>query len=450
MKTRNIILIVMSVWLIEIAILIAILYFFTTHYFFNTKINGTDCSFLNIKQAQDKINKNISSKEICIKFANGVEYKIQGDNINLCLNDTKELEQILKSRKITDIIRKKEHTLKSNFSVNEEKFLNYLSSLNEFKGKKVLAQNASLNFDVSNHTVTIVPEKIGNIENIEKAFEIGKKCLTNGIFILDFTVTPEIISTSTELTNNKNKINNILNTTINYKLRNGKKITLNWDTWVKKNKNGTLNIEINNNMKRFLSLLNEKINNIDSTCTFPATGIGNIKLSLKKSLRTSLNQEAEAKRIKELLLTGKTHNIEPYYIENTYKSKLKNYIEVDLTRQKIWFYKNGKCIVNGSCVSGNTSQGHGTPTGMFFLTYKTTNTYLKGRNNDGTKYSSFVNYWMPFNGNIGLHDATWRSNFGGKIYKYNGSHGCINLPYSVAQKIYNNITYKTLIILYKS
>ena len=87
---------------------------------------------------------------------------------------------------------------------------------------------------------------------------------------------------------------------------------------------------------------------------------------------------------------------------------------------------------------------------MFYLDTKTTKTYLKGRNNDGSKYSSFVNYWMPFNGAVGLHDATWRSKFGGNIYKYNGSHGCINLPYSVAKKIYENINFNTLIIIYKS
>ena len=50
-----------------------------------------------------------------------------------------------------------------------------------------------------------------------------------------------------------------------------------------------------------------------------------------------------------------------------------------------------------------------------------------------------MKYWMPFNGGIGLHDASWRSKFGGEIYKNSGSHGCVNLPRSVAETIYNNI-----------
>lgn len=55
---------------------------------------------------------------------------------------------------------------------------------------------------------------------------------------------------------------------------------------------------------------------------------------------------------------------------------------------------------------------------------------------------------MPFNGGIGLHDATWRNSFGGSIYKNNGSHGCINLPYNVASKIYNSIKVGDPIVCY--
>ena len=55
---------------------------------------------------------------------------------------------------------------------------------------------------------------------------------------------------------------------------------------------------------------------------------------------------------------------------------------------------------------------------------------------------------MPFNGGIGLHDATWRSQFGGNIYVSNGSHGCVNLPYKVAEIIFNNIDGNMPIVCY--
>ena len=87
------------------------------------------------------------------------------------------------------------------------------------------------------------------------------------------------------------------------------------------------------------------------------------------------------------------------------------------------------------------SRGWGTPGGVFGLTYKTRNAVLRGAD-----YATPVSYWMPFNGGIGLHDASWRSSFGGKIYIYSGSHGCINLPGKKAAKIYEMINKETPIV----
>ena len=118
-----------------------------------------------------------------------------------------------------------------------------------------------------------------------------------------------------------------------------------------------------------------------------------------------------------------------------------NHIEVSIGEQKLWYYKDGKLFLTSNIVSGQKYK-HGTPTGRYRIQWKTTDTYLVGDD-----YKTHVNYWMPFNGAVGLHDATWRGSFGGDIYKYNGSHGCVNLPYSVAQSIYWNAKVGTLVIV---
>ena len=53
------------------------------------------------------------------------------------------------------------------------------------------------------------------------------------------------------------------------------------------------------------------------------------------------------------------------------------------------------------------------------------------------------------NSNIGLHDASWRSEFGGEIYKTNGSHGCVNLPKDKAYELYDLISVGTTVIVHK-
>ena len=120
------------------------------------------------------------------------------------------------------------------------------------------------------------------------------------------------------------------------------------------------------------------------------------------------------------------------------------YVEINLTAQHLFFYKDGKMLVESDFVSGNSSRGWTTPPGAFPLTYKERNATLKGEG-----YRTPVSYWMPFNGGIGLHDANWRSEFGGTIYKTNGSHGCINLPPSVAKTIYENISQGDPVLCYE-
>ena len=107
----------------------------------------------------------------------------------------------------------------------------------------------------------------------------------------------------------------------------------------------------------------------------------------------------------------------------------------------MWFYKNGQQIAATPVVTG-TEYAYDTPRGEYELYYKSTNVTLKGAN-----YESHVNFWMPFNGDIGIHDASWRSSYGGDIYEYSGSHGCINTPYAQAEAIYDNIEAGTKIIV---
>ena len=109
-----------------------------------------------------------------------------------------------------------------------------------------------------------------------------------------------------------------------------------------------------------------------------------------------------------------------------------NHILISISEQKLWFYQDGVLQLTSNVVTGTKGE-HDTPRGTFRIQYKARSVYLRGPD-----YKTFVNYWMPIYGDIGLHDATWRSSFGGYIYQTSGSHGCINLPYYVAENIYYN------------
>jgi hypothetical protein len=121
----------------------------------------------------------------------------------------------------------------------------------------------------------------------------------------------------------------------------------------------------------------------------------------------------------------------------------KNYVEISISDQKLWYYKNGALIIESSVVTGCPKLGHATPGGAYYVKYMDTNAELKGPG-----YSAHVRYWMPFNNGIGLHDARWRNKFGDAIYLADGSHGCINLPLATAQTIYQHISPGTIVLCY--
>lgn len=125
------------------------------------------------------------------------------------------------------------------------------------------------------------------------------------------------------------------------------------------------------------------------------------------------------------------------------KYKEKTYIYVSIKNQKVVYYKRGKVLLSSKVVTGNTGD-HDTPKGTFSIKHKARNLYLIGPD-----YESFVSYWMLISNKlqVGFHDATWRTTFGGKIYKGNGSHGCINMPLGKAQKLYEIVPKGTTVII---
>ncbi len=140
---------------------------------------------------------------------------------------------------------------------------------------------------------------------------------------------------------------------------------------------------------------------------------------------------------------------EPVYAVSGYKRNGRDdlcgtYVEINLTRQHLWFYIDGELIVESDFVSGLPTAERETATGAFPLAFKESPSVL-----EGDTWREEVTFWMPFHDRQGLHDAPWRSSFGGNIYQTNGSHGCVNLPYAAAETIYNNIEAGTAILLYK-
>ena len=119
------------------------------------------------------------------------------------------------------------------------------------------------------------------------------------------------------------------------------------------------------------------------------------------------------------------------------------YIDIDKTNQKLTYYENGAAKYISDIVTGNVSAHNDTPSGVFQIEYKQLDRTLKGED-----YESFVHYWMRFVNNVGIHDASWRSSFGGDIYLTNGSHGCVNVPPVMMPYLYEACPVGTVVVVH--
>lgn len=179
---------------------------------------------------------------------------------------------------------------------------------------------------------------------------------------------------------------------------------------------------------------------------------GDVITLTKGNYGTTLNQKAEVEYLMENLLAPELHTgvkVEhiPEYKREAFARGLDDiggtYIEIDMTTQKLYYYVDREIKVETDVVTGNMRRKMGTPSGVYYVYNKQTDRILRGQG-----YASPVDYWMPVKGGVGIHDADWRKEFGGDIYKTNGSHGCINVPPEVMPELYEMVEIGTPVIMF--
>lgn len=198
--------------------------------------------------------------------------------------------------------------------------------------------------------------------------------------------------------------------------------------------------------KTFVAKLAEQYDTYNVPREFLSTR-GDLITIEKGTYGNKLDQKAEVAYLKEAFENKVSEVHTPVYSQMAlYQGKNDigdTYIEVDMTEQMMYYYEDGEIMIETPIVSGDIKTGHKTPARVCYVYNKQTDRILRGPG-----YASPVDYWMPVNGSIGIHDATWRNQFGGEIYKTNGSHGCINTPYEAMETLYEKVEIGTPVVMF--
>ena len=163
-----------------------------------------------------------------------------------------------------------------------------------------------------------------------------------------------------------------------------------------------------------------------------------------------MDLKATTATIRKAIVSGQSQDVECTWIQlGEARDELggdfgNTYIEISLDQQQMWYYIEGSVVLSTSIVSGLATRTRATPCGCFMVLDK-----LVDHTMQGTYGNAHANYVVAimFNG-ICIHDSSWRDEYGGDIWLYDGSHGCINTPYSAMQKLYENVWFTVPVIIY--
>lgn len=430
---------------------------YQTVYFPNTTINGVDASKRTVEEVKQMIASGIDGYTLTLEERDGKSEVIAGEAIGLESVFDGSLEKLLADQ---DQNRWYEHRnapqtfeIATMIQYDQAKFEEVTGALACFDEENIIKpQDAYLSDYVSGQGYAVIPSVLGNEPDQAKVVEAISDAVMNlketlSLEELDAYRKPAVTEEDPALVQRAQDLNRLVNVTVTYTFGDSREV-LNGDTissWTGIGEDGSVYLD-SGKVTEYVKGLASKYDTYNKAKTLKTSYGPTVKIS-GGMYGWRINQAQEADELSAIIRSGESQTREPVYKQKAASHGSADYgstyVEINLTAQHLYYYKDGKLITQSDFVSGNEAKGWSTPAGVYPLTYKERNATLKGED-----YRTPVDYWMPFNGGIGMHDATWRSSFGGTIYKNSGSHGCVNLPHSVAQTIFENISSGTPVLCY--
>ncbi len=433
--------------------------YFQTHFLPGTRVNGMDCSQLEIQPVADMVEQQAMEYELIVtgRDVKNTEEQvtlgtISAESINLQLVDIEgAISHVMEQQ--DELLwplyymgqRVDSYSIVQGVTFDEEMLEASVKEWEAFQKKNMIAPKDAYISDYSEEKggYELIQEVKGTTIDVEAALVQIANAITGRVAEINLDekacyVDAKVTVEDADLQKTVDAANKCLESKITYdwngtKVELGKEQIKEWITVA--NNKATLDEEA---IAEFVTENAQKWDTYGKNRNFMTT-LG-VELNLPSGAFGWLTDKAaETEELIALIKKGETTEREPIYSVRGFRKGNNDignsYVEIDLTHQHLYVYIGGAVVFETDFVSGlMTDPGCVTPAGVFGLTYKTTNAVLRGAD-----YEEPVSFWMPFHGNYGMHDATWRTEFGGDIYLENGSHGCINLPLEAAGQIYGYV-----------
>ncbi|WP_430603346.1 hypothetical protein IGJ02_000752 [Enterococcus sp. DIV0724b] len=410
------------------------LIYFQSHFFITAKANGVDISLLNAKDAKKKLAELNKAESVVIK-----------------VNDKEEKIELPEKYEITEEYLKQNIGDRSiELPINEDyktELKNKLNALTFEEGTP--SQDARIEKVDGNYQ--IVPEQTGTTVDKEALMnQVLKDVDANkGNYVYDvkqFYQKPAITKDDKGLQEKLTVLSKKENKAITLDI-NGEKLALTKEE-IQSFIDESGNVDPNK-VYAWVEQTNQKYGSIFKPIIFKNVHGVTTKYKNNGSYGWDINMPQTRDLLVQAINSDKDTETITVPIDgdvNQSSTVDKDYVEIDLNDQKMYFFKGGVKVVETDVITGRYNKGTATVPGFHTILYKDTDTKLEGEMLDGSKYSVPVKYWMPlksFGGvvtQIGIHDADYKAEYFGnkEAYKTNfGSNGCINTPGAAAAQIFN-------------
>ncbi len=439
------------------AVYLGIFVYFRSHFLPNTYIDTVNVSGMNASDSHNAISRMLGEYVILVTDREGGSFRINASDCGITEADSSYIEEAISSQNSLlwpkALFTKSQYKRDYSSSYDESMIENAVSSLSYFDEDIIIyPEDAYLSYSEEDGKYVIVPEVMGTElikDNLIQKLESALSTLSLSVTLDDDDyINPERYESDDTMQEALIAANNRISLTITYDVE-GLTEVVESDTiakWISIDKD--LNVSYDEDaIAEYVDYLAHIYNTYANKREFKTT-LGDTITIGGGDYGWVVDKSGEKAQIIEDLQSGTSVEREPVYEQTAVTRNGDDdigdtYIEIDYTNQHLYYYKDGALTLDSLIVSGNTTKGNGSPDGVFKIIYQEKDATLVGED-----YESDVAYFMVFAYNVGIHDADWRSKFGGQLYKTQGSHGCVNVPYSFAEQLYAVLATGTPVVAY--
>lgn len=446
-----------AVVLAAAGVYLGVSYYYSSHFFPKTVINGLNCAGLSVDQVKEKIQSQILSYTLTLEERGGQTEQLTGDQLQLKYVDDRKVEALMEEQNPFTwpiyIVKQNNHEMAANISYSEETMTQLLDALQCFQPENVTAPEDAKITD-NGTAFEITPEVEGNTLKREETEQAVREAIDTGKSELNFEEAglyeaPSVRSDDETLNSQVTQMNSLTAANLTYDFVD-RQYVVNRDVikeWLTQDAEGNYTID-ETQAAAWVRQMAYETDTFGLAHTFKTSLGPTIELKAGGDYGWVINKDKTTAALVEAVKAGTQGAIEPVYLYSANDRSQNDiggtYVEICISQQKMWCYKDGQLVVETPVVTGSHATGYDTPAGSVWA--------IDGKKSDYdfTLYTAHVMFWLPFNDQVGIHDSSWRSEYGGDIYLTNGSHGCVNTPYNAAEKIFNTVGIGDPVIVYYS